>query len=677
MEIHYSLDQLPKFRSAVITIGSFDGIHLGHRQLLGRVAKIAERHGGESVAITFDPHPRSVIYPKDQSLRLLTTTREKTEIMAECGIDHLVVVPFTVEFSRLSADEYITAFLQHYFQPEVIVIGYDHRFGLNRQGNVDYLRWHGEKLGFKVVQIEAQEVEKITVSSTKIRQALSGGNIAKANALLGHPFPLTGTVVSGRKLGRDLGFPTANISVSDPHKIIPAPGIYVARAKWGNRLLEGMLYIGDRPSLADDNTLTIELNIFDFNRDIYGEELKVFLLERLREDEKFDGLDGLTQQLQKDEIAARDYLQDNPAGPSIPPTETAIVILNYNGLDFLQRFLPGLLDSLVPGARVVIADNRSTDDSVTWLKREHSGLEIIELPQNYGFAGGYNKALEHVTADVYVLLNSDVEVQAGWLTPCLDILENDPSVAAVQPKILSQSRRDHFEYAGASGGWIDALGYPFCRGRVFAHTEKDLGQYDQPQEIFWASGAALFVRAELFHRIGGFEAEYFAHAEEIDLCWRLKRAGYRILVEPASVVYHVGGGTLTYNTPRKTYLNFRNTLATSFKNESRGKLFWWLPLRLLLDGLAGLLFLSQGNFSHIGAIIRAHFHFYPRFGFWLRRRRERKAQIEQVRIGPNRVHLGRLRDSIIWHYYLRGNKHFAEIVPPQHIYSVETKASAD
>lgn len=666
MKVYHSLDRLPVFRRAVITIGSFDGLHLGHQTIMKQLKRLATERDGESVVITFHPHPRQVVYPKDKSLKLLNTISEKIVLFEELGIDNVVVVPFDVKFSQQSADEYIVDFLYKNFRPEVVIIGYDHRFGLNRQGDINYLRWYGGKLGFEVVEIAAQQLEAIAISSTKVRAALQSGQVEQANSLLAYPYRLSGKVIKGAQIGRAINYPTANLGISSPHKLLPADGIYAARAQWGQEILEGMLYIGKRPSLQDDNATSIELHIFDFNRDIYNDELVISVLAFIRPDQQFEQLEDLQHQLAKDEIASRQFLRNHPhrqfRQTNEKPLNTAIVILNYNGLQHLQQFLPPLIDSLEENSRIVVVDNQSTDKSVVWLQTQHPDIQCLILDKNHGFAGGYNLALLEIKADIYVLLNSDVAVGGQWLKTCLAHFQKDKSVAAVQPKIRAYHAPEKFEYAGAAGGYLDILGYPFCRGRIFAHTEIDKGQYDEAQEIFWASGAALFIRAELFHGIGGFEADYFAHAEEIDLCWRLKRAGYRILVEPSAEVYHVGGATLSYNTPKKTYLNFRNTLVTSFKNESRLKLLWWLPLRLVLDGVAAGLFLSQGNWQHIGAIVRAHFHFYPRIGKWWKQGRIREMQIEAIRIGADRSSIGRISSSVVVHYYLLGHKRFSQIM---------------
>lgn len=664
MKVHYSLDNLPDFRNAVLTIGSFDGVHRGHQELLTRVRHSAQAAKGESVVITFHPHPRLIIYPGDTELRLLTTIEEKIELIGRYGVDHLVVVPFTVEFSQLSADEYIERFLIDRFHPQRIVIGYDHRFGLNRQGDINYLRHYGRRAGFTVEEIEPQLIDDIAVSSTKVRRALEAGRIEDANRQLGHAYPLTGKVVPGRQIGRTIGFPTANIQIDNPHKLIPPDGIYAVRVFIGDdeQRLDGMLYIGSRPTLKDGDARSIEVNIFDFNDNIYGQRIRLDLIDYVRSDESFPSLEAMQAQLDRDRLRSLDILEAETAveeeGRRL---STAVVILNYNGRQHLEKYLPGVLASLTEGVTLIVADNGSTDESLRWLAKQHPDVRVINLQENFGFAEGYNRALQQINADIYVLLNSDVDVPADWLAAPLSTLARHKDVAAVQPKILSERQRQVFEYAGAAGGYIDKLGYPFCRGRIFDHTEQDTGQYDDRAEIFWASGAALFIRAELFHRVGGFDGAYFAHAEEIDLCWRLKRAGYRIMAVPESRVYHVGGGTLSYNTPYKTYLNFRNTLITGLKNEPFGKVFWWLPLRLLLDGVAGLLFLSQGKFRHILSILRAHWHFLPRLRRHWRVRREVNRRVEAVRIGADRTSFGRFDDSIILHYYLRGNRRFRDL----------------
>ncbi|MFK8161533.1 MAG: bifunctional riboflavin kinase/FAD synthetase [Lewinella sp.] len=668
MKTHFQLDNLPRFRRAVITIGSFDGVHCGHQQLLARIRRLAERRGGESVMITFDPHPRAVLRPEDDSLRLLTTTQEKAAQCAAAGIDHLVIVPFTKAFSEQTPDGYIRNFLVKYFQPERIVIGYDHRYGKDRMGDLTFLSHHGKELGYEVIEIDAQEVNDITVSSTKIRNALLEGKIIEANTLLGRSFELSGEVIEGQKIGRTIGYPTANLRPYHKLKLIPANGIYAVRAVWQHREYDGMLYIGNRPILNDGRGVTIELNLFDFNEDLYGEAITVSFIEHLRDDLELDGLEALTTQLAADEVAARAVLEQKTdlvqVQMEVSGPDTAVVILNYNGRRFLEQYLPLVIKTLPSYARVIIADNLSTDDSVAWLRSAYPDVELICLQENYGFANGYNMAMMQVKAEVYVLLNSDVRVTRGWLEAIIPMFE-DPTVGAVQPKILSEADPDCFEYAGAAGGYLDYLSYPFCRGRLFTHTERDEGQYDGRAEVFWATGAAFFCRADLFHALGGFEPEYFAHAEEIDLCWRMKRAGYKIMVEPRSVVYHVGGGTLNYNTPRKTYLNFRNTLTTGYKNEPTSRLLWWLPVRLSLDGVAAVLFLSQGNFAHITSILMAHLDFYKNFGLWLNRRRERREQINAASIGPDRTEIGRVADSIILHYYLLGHRRFTEVFRKQ------------
>ncbi|MBL4594728.1 MAG: glycosyltransferase family 2 protein [Flavobacteriales bacterium] len=289
--------------------------------------------------------------------------------------------------------------------------------------------------------------------------------------------------------------------------------------------------------------------------------------------------------------------------------KVAVVILNWNGKSFLEQFLPSVT-GYTKNARIIIADNNSSDNSISFLQTNYPEIEIIKLDENYGFAGGYNKALKQVDSEYYVLLNSDVEVTKNWLTPMTELLDSNLDIVACQPKIKDFNNKTHFEYAGASGGFIDKYGYPFCRGRIFETLEEDNGQYNDITEIFWASGACLFIRAKQYHEIGGLDEFFFAHMEEIDLCWRLKNQGHKIMVCPSSTVYHVGGGTLNKVKPQKTFLNFRNSLLTLHKNLPKKGRFSIIFTRLCLDGIAGVKFLVSGKPNHTWAIVRAHFSFY-------------------------------------------------------------------
>ena len=290
----------------------------------------------------------------------------------------------------------------------------------------------------------------------------------------------------------------------------------------------------------------------------------------------------------------------------------AVVILNWNGTKLLAQFLPSIIQ-YSPEAAIYVADNASTDDSIAYLKANFPAVQIIENKDNYGFAGGYNEALKQVNAEIYALVNSDIEVTENWLKPIQETFEREPNTAIIQPKILDFKNKEYFEYAGAAGGFIDQYGYPFCRGRIFETLEKDKGQYDDDCEIFWASGACFFIRSSVYNELKGFDADFFAHQEEIDLCWRAFNKGYTIKYNPKSLVYHVGGATLQLGNPRKTYLNFRNSLLMLIKNLPKSKLFKILFIRLILDGLAGIQFISQGKFSHCFAILKAHFSFYSLF----------------------------------------------------------------
>jgi len=289
-------------------------------------------------------------------------------------------------------------------------------------------------------------------------------------------------------------------------------------------------------------------------------------------------------------------------------TNVAIVILNFNGKNFLEQFLPSVLN-YSEGAKIVVADNCSTDQSAEFVKNKFPQIEVIQLNENKGFCGGYNTVLKQVEAKYYVLLNSDVEVTPDWLRPVIDLMESNPGIAAAQPKILSYRDKIKFEYAGAAGGLIDILSYPFCRGRLFNSMEDDHGQYNDTVPIFWASGACLFIRADRYHEMNGLDEDFFAHMEEIDLCWRLTRSGHSIFYQGQSTVYHVGGGTLSASNPRKTYFNFRNGLSLLVKHQRFSSLIWKFPLRILLDWVAALHFLSTGSAVHAKAVIIAHLSF--------------------------------------------------------------------
>lgn len=333
--------------------------------------------------------------------------------------------------------------------------------------------------------------------------------------------------------------------------------------------------------------------------------------------------------------------------------DISIVILNWNGQNYLEQFLPSVL-KYSEDARIIVADNASTDDSIAFLQANYPQVEILINDQNGGFAKGYNDALKRVDSKYYLLLNSDIEVTEDWLQPLFDAIQ-DENVAGVQPKVLSYNNKEQFEHAGASGGYLDRNYFPFCRGRIFDKFENDHGQYNGSAEIFWATGAALLIRADLYHQVGGLDERFFAHMEEIDLCWRIKRLGYSFLVEPSSVVYHVGGGTLPYTSPRKTFLNFRNSLYMITKNH-QGMLFPKLFYRLILDGIAGARFLVKGEFKHIWSILKSHYELYKNLGYLLK---QRKAIKNSTAEKPNMT--GLYTGSIIWARYFKGVTEFQKL----------------
>lgn len=328
--------------------------------------------------------------------------------------------------------------------------------------------------------------------------------------------------------------------------------------------------------------------------------------------------------------------------------KTAVVILNWNGAKLLQQFLPSVIE-FSGDATIYVADNASTDTSIAVLKNEFPSVKIIENTGNYGFAKGYNEALKCVEEPFYALVNSDIEVSENWLQPIEAIFDNEPNTAIIQPKLLDYKKKTHFEYAGAAGGFIDKYGFPFCRGRIFDTLEEDLGQYDTETEIFWATGACFFIRKEVFRSLQGFDGDFFAHQEEIDLCWRANNVGHTIKYCPTSVVYHVGGATLNEANPMKTFLNFRNSLLMLTKNLPKEKLVPIIFIRLCLDGLAGVQFLFQGKFKHTFAILKAHFYFYHLIGRNLKKRNHSQKTAYYY------------TKSIVWNYFVQKKNIFNRI----------------
>jgi len=335
--------------------------------------------------------------------------------------------------------------------------------------------------------------------------------------------------------------------------------------------------------------------------------------------------------------------------------KTAVVILNWNGKKFLEQYLPALTKfTNYPDTEIVIADNFSTDDSIDFLNQNYPSLKIIKLDKNYGFTGGYNRVLKNIDAKYYILINSDIEVTENWLNPLIDLMDSDDKIAAIQPKIKAYHQKNHFEYAGASGGFIDKLGYPFCRGRILDTLEKDTGQYNDVREIFWATGACMVIRAKLFHHFGGFDDDFFAHMEEIDLCWRLKNSGYKIFVQPKSEVFHVGGGTLPIS-PFKLYLNYRNNLFLLYKNLPTGKLFPTIFIRMVLDGLSASIYLLKFSFRNFTAVFKAHIHFYQS----LKKLRLKRKKLLLDRSNSNHKEI--LKGSIIIKYFFCKKKFFSQL----------------
>jgi len=328
----------------------------------------------------------------------------------------------------------------------------------------------------------------------------------------------------------------------------------------------------------------------------------------------------------------------------------AIVILNWNGEELLKSYLPSVLQNS-EGYDIYVADNASNDNSIAFIKANYPSVKIIQNSKNGGFAKGYNDALIQVDADIFCLLNSDVEVSKNWLQPILEAFEKIPNASIIQPKILDQKQKDYFEYAGAAGGFIDQLGYPFCRGRIFQALEKDEGQYNDTREIFWATGACMFIKRSVFNEIGGFDEDYFAHQEEVDLCWRAKNAGHKVYYVGTSKVFHLGGSTLSNMNPKKTFLNFRNSLFSITKNLPRRKAFLIIIIRLLLDAVAAFRFIFQLKLNHSFAIIKAHLSFYKHFGKMYRKREKANFILNYY-----------ITKSVVWSHFVHQVNLFSALV---------------
>ncbi len=412
-----------------------------------------------------------------------------------------------------------------------------------------------------------------------------------------------------------------------------------------------------RPTIESQQERRVEIHLFDFDRQIYNKEIIIEIHKFIRGDRQFANMEELKVAMAEDELNCRKFFNTRfKPGPKV-----STVILNYNGKDFLEKYIPFFKSNSYSNHKLYIVDNASTDGSLRWLRSNHPGIEVIALSKNEGYAGGYNAALSKIESKYYAIVNSDVEITPDWLDPIIRMMEADETIASVQPKILSEAQRGYFEYAGAAGGMMDALGYPFCRGRILQKIERDTGQYEDETSVFWASGAAFVIRSDVFHKAGGFDPDYFAHQEEIDLSWRLQLMDYKIMSCPSSIVYHVGGGTLNYNTPQKIYLNFRNNLVTLCKYLPGIDLFWILVLRWMLDTLAGLRFIAYGEFKNMFAIVRAHGYMYTHIRKILTKRKLAAAAYKQVSL-PDLT--GVYGGSIIIEYYTRLKRKYSELVRP-------------
>ncbi len=653
--VRLSSDPIPNLDRPVITIGAFDGLHRGHIKIVKRLVEKAREYGTKSVLISFHPHPRHILDPTSARIRLLTSLEEKINRLEPTGLDYLVIAPFTFDFAQLSAEEYVESFVIGKFNPRLIIVGEDHRFGKFGLGGSQVLKSYAKQGSFEYEEIKDEVYDNVRISSSAIRDYIAKNNIAASNRMLNYHYSFTGKVVKGLHLGNTIGYPTANLQVDDEEKLLPNPGVYAARMKFMDMYYDCMLYIGNRPTLGEQLNQTIELHIMDFNDNLYGEKIEVAVVDFIRNDIKFENLQALKDQIKKDALAIKRSLRrDGILYPELVSKQIAIAILNYNGKKYLKEFLPDILKNKPRNSTVYVIDNASKDDSVKFLEKTYPEVKIIRHRKNYGFASGYNKGLAQIKAGYYVLMNSDVKMNEDWISPIVDKMKDDPYIFAAQGKIMSLERPDEFEYAGAAGGLIDWLGYPFCKGRIINHIEHDYGQYNEEEEIFWCSGAAMVINARVFDELRGFDDNYFAHQEEIDLCWRMRRIGGKIMYFPFPKVFHLGGGTLNYENPKKVYLNFRNNLFTLFKNTP-----WWalppiLASRLLLDVFVALSYLLKGKLIHAYKIIQAYVIAIINTLYLVQKKTYVDQQLDELRIGVPRKS-GVLKGFILLQYYLFNN----------------------
>ena len=648
--MHDGVEDLPQITRAVVTIGSYDGVHLGHRKILRQLVDTAQECDGEAVVISFDPHPRLLLYPEQTDLKLLSDRQEKIRVLRKLGVDHVVFVRFDKEFSEQSPESYVRDFLIGRFSPSAIIIGYDHKYGKDRAGDIDLMSKITTEHGVDLQVIEKHDADHLKISSSRIRQSLQIGKVKEAADLLGRPYRIAGSVAMGDQIGRTIGYPTANLVARSTHTLLPAAGIYVTDTVIDGQRYPSMSYLGDRPALEHDDSYRLETHVLDYDSDLYGREIAIDFLCKLRDDSGFESMEKLQRQLQDDERATRAHHATR--------VSTCAIILNYNGLAHLQTYLPAINSAIPDSDELIIVDNASTDGSVAWLQEHHPEIRLMIWEKNHGFAGGYKRALEVIQSDYYVLINSDLRFAQPWYRSIITEMEKNAQIGASQCKVLSLRDPDVFEYAGAAGGYMDRWLYPFCRGRILDYCEKDLGQYDTRERIFWATGAAMVVRASAYHEVGGLDEDFFAHQEEIDLCWRLQRSGYEIHYFPDEQVYHLGGGTLSYGSTFKTYLNFRNSIVLLIKNQKKA----WLALllwRMVLDGVAAAKFLLSAQPAHSWAVLRAHGYIYTHLGSLLKKRRDLKAQLDTKEASA--VIHGRKPYSIIWNYYIKKHLSYHEI----------------